>query len=244
MDCLSDPISGERFAALADGERIIFRKRDCLLPLPPENAPPYVLITHNSDMPVTEKDAARLPKNCKRWFAQNFTGCMHERAECIPIGLANSQWPYGCLDVWKRALKQKRVVERLLYVNFDCSTHPIRQELWDKFAKLPWVTAKQKVSPDEYARDLRRHPFVLCPPGNGADTHRVWECAYMGAWPLSVWWEFIYDFDEWAILENDWGDFTERHLEQTLSWLVKFPPKRAVEKLTLTYWRKRIEAAC
>jgi hypothetical protein len=35
-----------------------------------------------------------------------------------------------------------------------------------------------------YLRKLRSVPFVICPEGNGVDTHRLWETLYMGGIPV------------------------------------------------------------
>ena len=35
-----------------------------------------------------------------------------------------------------------------------------------------------------YLQNLRENSFVLCPEGNGIDTHRLWETLYRGAIPL------------------------------------------------------------
>ena len=37
---------------------------------------------------------------------------------------------------------------------------------------------------EEYERDLLTSNFVLCPEGNGIDTHRVWEALYSGSIPI------------------------------------------------------------
>ena len=36
----------------------------------------------------------------------------------------------------------------------------------------------------DYLRKLREKPMVVCPEGNGVDTHRLWETLYMGGVPV------------------------------------------------------------
>ena len=36
----------------------------------------------------------------------------------------------------------------------------------------------------KYKHDLERFVFVLCPWGNGFDTHRIWETLYSGSIPV------------------------------------------------------------
>ena len=40
------------------------------------------------------------------------------------------------------------------------------------------------LKPKTHAELLRRYAFVACPPGNGADTHRVWEAMYLRCIPI------------------------------------------------------------
>ena len=35
-----------------------------------------------------------------------------------------------------------------------------------------------------YKQKLESHKFVLCPPGNGIDTHRMWETLYLDSIPV------------------------------------------------------------
>ena len=36
----------------------------------------------------------------------------------------------------------------------------------------------------EYLKELSKYKFSLCPPGNGLDTHRVWESLLVGTIPI------------------------------------------------------------
>jgi hypothetical protein len=47
-----------------------------------------------------------------------------------------------------------------------------------------FVTIGKRKSFEGYLEDLRRHRFVLCPQGNGLDTHRTWETLLMGSVPV------------------------------------------------------------
>ena len=38
----------------------------------------------------------------------------------------------------------------------------------------------------EYLIELKRHKYCICPEGNGMDTHRFWECLYMGTIPICL----------------------------------------------------------
>ncbi len=58
-----------------------------------------------------------------------------------------------------------------------------------------------------FMSQLRTHDFVLCPRGNGVDTHRLWETLYMGGIPIvrrrDCWLPLLTDLpvvvvDEWS----------------------------------------------
>jgi hypothetical protein len=57
-----------------------------------------------------------------------------------------------------------------------------------------------------YLQSIRKHDFVLCPRGNGRDTHRLWETLYLGSIPIVKFGELpgqlLNDFPVWIV--NDW----------------------------------------
>ena len=63
----------------------------------------FILITHNSDIEISNTDniinILNYPK-LYRWYAQNL--CIeHIKLFFLPIGIANSQWPHGNLNMFK-----------------------------------------------------------------------------------------------------------------------------------------------
>ena len=79
--------------------------------------------------------------------------------------------------------------DKSIYVNFSTNTNSkIRSGLSRILSSLPNVTY---TTPDfsqrghiSYLSGLRTHSFVICPEGNGVDTHRIWETLYMGGIPI------------------------------------------------------------
>ena len=72
----------------------------------------------------------------------------------------------------------------LVYSNFNIETNPeertkIKNILLEK---LKLDTAYNDVN--NYYKALQIHKFIICPPGNGKDTHRMWESLYFGAIPV------------------------------------------------------------
>jgi hypothetical protein len=69
---------------------------------------------------------------------------------------------------------------------------------------------------EAYLADLARHRFSICPRGNGIDTHRFWECQYLGVVPVV---ERSAHTELWEqqglpmVLLDDWSDLSRRRLE-------------------------------
>jgi hypothetical protein len=60
---------------------------------------------------------------------------------------------------------------------------------------------------------ILRHRFVLCPPGNGVDTHRMWEALVAGAIPVVLRSQAMKPFESLPIL------FVEDYREVTIELL-------------------------
>ena len=107
-------------------------------------------------------------------FAQNPYISEHPRLHALPIGLANRAVAHGdtaAVDRLRRGLRdgEKR---GWLYVNLDARTSLDRRRALEVLEGQEWVTFAQRRSFEEYLTVLSAHRFVLCPAGNGLDTHR------------------------------------------------------------------------
>lgn len=150
-----------------------------------------VLVTGGGDLPCDAFRQRYLPAHVSHWFATNVT-VPNPRVTAIPLGLGPSGLP--------GTLKSREIAERLLqppprdqwlYVNFREETNPAeRADLARYFrekASEPWVTYDPPAARGDNGRfldQILRHRFVLCPPGNGIDTHRMWETLAAGAIPV------------------------------------------------------------
>jgi hypothetical protein len=143
----------------------------------------FILITHNSDWNITEIYVPLLehPKLIF-WHAQNVL-FHHPKLGSLPIGIANSMWPHGNLGVVQNVLAHLPEKTECIYFNFSLSTNPReRGECYEALkGKLVW----QPTLPFEsYLRVLSTYTYAICPPGNGVDCHRIWECIYLGVIPI------------------------------------------------------------
>jgi hypothetical protein len=207
--------------------------------LPPSNA--QLIVCGHSDYPITDTVVDRYPN--AKWFGVNKQS---PRVHGLPLGITNNTQEselhsvYGNVDLMVEVANQPREIKNLVYMNFAVHTYPPeRQMVLDMFKDKPWVTAE---SPENsisgrkrFLQNARNHSFVLCPRGNGIDTHRLWETLYMGSIPIvrkdiahSDW------LDLPILFVDKWEDVTEERLRAEL---VRFQTTQwNMEKLFIRYW--------
>lgn len=76
-----------------------------------------------------------------------------------------------------------------IYVNFNASNNaatrlPILKLLQNIQNVVYGETVFSETGRIDYLSNLRSNSFVICPEGNGVDTHRLWETLYMGGIPI------------------------------------------------------------
>lgn len=203
---------------------------------------PYVLITHNGDRNIGEKEAEYLDEKIICWFAQNNTFA-HPKIIPLPIGLENMHYcnnglPYFFEKVGGEKYQRKN---RILY-GFSVSTNPqARQPALDALERLPsadkltgWPT------PPRYIETLSQYGFIASPEGNGLDCHRTWEALYLGVIPIvkrSRAMEYFLDLglpiwiiDNWPELDN----YDKEGLEQKYKQMMA---EAKTKPLFIEYWK-------
>jgi hypothetical protein len=92
---------------------------------------------------------------------------------------------------------------------------------------------------DSYIDNIYNHKFVLCPEGNGMDTHRTWETLYLGSVPIELgnnnnrFWS-----DLPIYLPKQWSDVTVEILARTLDQFNEVEPN--MSQLNFQYWKDKI----
>ena len=72
-----------------------------------------------------------------------------------------------------------------MYISFNINTNiDAREPVYNYFRNKSWVKYAESEKIENYLEDLKNANFVLCPIGNGIDTHRIWETLYAGAIPI------------------------------------------------------------
>jgi hypothetical protein len=213
-------------------------------PRPPFTA--KLIVCGHSDFPMIEPIARHYP--LAKWFCVNK---QTSRVNGLPLGITNDTDEsglhriYGNVDVMVDAASQPRDIKNLVYMNFSVSTYPAeRQQVWDMFKDKPWVTVGEPVNTLDGRRnflsEIRNHRFVLCPRGNGVDTHRLWETLYMGGIPIVLRNIAHSDWADLPILFVDsWEEVTEEFLN---SQIERFETTQwNMNKLHVGYWIRQIQ---
>jgi hypothetical protein len=197
-----------------DGRQVSYRKRDFLFrsglwrgewtKQPRRGEPKTLLVTGHSDRSLGFVDLIRLR------FIMGIQAVWSSNLR-IPLGLATilstRPIPLGLSNPTHESLKHEvfgdskliaRAVlegpfrsnnELTIYANFDWKTAPWhRKRLFRLCSKIPHVVnGTVEISKDgrlRYLREMRDCGLVLCPRGNGMDTHRFYEALYVGAIPI------------------------------------------------------------
>ena len=146
---------------------------------------PFKLIFHNSDTSFNKEHLKlfnKLPL-LQHIYSQNLN-IVNSNISYLPIGIANSQWVHGNLDIFKKIYNKKISKDKDIFFNFNIDTNKEkRQYCYDILSKkgLQWTN---NLDTEKYLIELKKHKYCICPEGNGLDTHRFWECLYMDTIPI------------------------------------------------------------
>ena len=207
----------------------------------------FILVTHNSDVgaPGKYENYLNEPK-ILHWFASNPTLKNHSKLSPIPIGLANSRWIHGKLQMLHQAYENYRKPwrnrETLLYANFDVSTNRKEREKALSYAKTAvgdnLRIVQTRIPNEEYLKQVGNTKFVLSPAGNGLDCHRTWEALLMGAVPVLVSSPLDSLFENQpAVILKDWSSLNSSLL---LSLDFRNYDNHLADVLKAEFWAERI----
>lgn len=187
-------------------------------------------------------DVRLMPDNCKKWFACmiDYDGYEDKRIVPLPLGVENN---INFINEGKRDIlikeKNKKVEkyeDKLVFVNFKISNNyseridvfnsvkdtdfctftecMFTQEQLDKPKELfPHIN---KLNYSDFASEIHKHYFMICPVGNGLDSHRLWEALHLNCIPITRRiTNYIQYEDKLPILFVDnWSDITKELLLQ------------------------------
>lgn len=213
-----------------------------------------VLVTGNGDLPVDDNFLHKIPENVVCWYAQNAL-LHHPKIVPIPLGIENYEFANrrGHGLTYRQAGKKLSLLSRsfnvvptkFMYANFKISTNPKdRQLVYDFIKELTHIDFEEpNLSYTQFINRMLDYKMVLCPIGNGIDTHRLWEVLYAGRVPVVIREGYYPIYDLYAelpiIILDHLNDLSDVHLlEKAFSMVNNSPHKR--DLLEYRYWKNRI----
>lgn len=195
------------------------------------------IITHESDYDINQLLFNQKPKCVKKWFAIN-TNYKHEDLIPIPLGLANEHCTITLkLDNIKNKNCNK---DKLLYVNHRPQTNfAKRRYLYDLFGTNDWCTTDDPgLTLEQFSDKISHHHYMICPVGNGIDTHRLWECLYSGVIPVL---ESHINYDSMKQLPILFVESFKQVTKQLLEDKLDTFTSKNIEQLDINWWKKHIQ---
>lgn len=201
------------------------------------------LISHQSDRPITKSLFLKKPKCISKWYGINID-FHHEDLIPIPTGLSNNiskkNLTSKYFDSINYSFTLKNKIEKI-YFNFNANTNVIeRGWLYKKYENNAFVDIEKKnLDLRDYKNKLSDYRYVLCPWGNGFDSHRIWETLYSGSVPI-VRKHTTFNYLEQlpVIFCEDFNDINEESIRKELALLNNKLINYDI--LNLSWWLNRI----
>lgn len=218
-----------------------------------------VMITSHSDLGISRELYEANRHRARFWITTN-KSCEVSAAATpklfgLPLGLTNFMEGSPLHELYSNT-EQIEIARRigasgkkcLCYMNFSTNTNPaIRHPIWAKFCEKDFVNwelpENTEVARLNYLCKMAQSKFVICPPGNGEDTHRLWEALYVGCIPVVLNSPVHDDWQDLPILfVKSWEDVTEDFLNKM--WIEMAWRDYNFAKLTGKYWEDLVEKLC
>lgn len=203
------------------------------------------LVIGGSDYEIND-DNFKVYDSLKLMVGQN-VNMLNKKIDCMPIGLPSYSHDkiLGDLDVIINKNKEYKDIRNLIYLGFRVSTNIFeRSRLINMFQNSDKTSItnydRTKEGYNIYLDNIFNHKFVLCPRGNGIDTHRIWESLYLRSIPIIRREKYNYFEDLPILYVNDWIEilnfnFLEKKYDEITS------KEYDLNKLYLSYWIKKLD---
>ena len=179
----------------------------------------FNIFFHNSDSCLKEYHINLLNiSNLKYIYTQNLYVKPNQKINPLPIGIANSMWKHGNLDIWNKIIEKFNFYNKkqLVYFNFNINTNTKKR--LECYNSIISKNIKNVPNTDyfNYLQILSCYKFAICPEGNGLDTHRLWECLYLMVIPICLKNELTQHFSKYfpIVLLDSWNDLTIQELNK------------------------------
>lgn len=142
---------------------------------------PWILVTGVSDFSpstfYTDDELRKILSNplLIEWRSQNV--CLtHHKLKHLPIGLEDTD---SKLEFCRLNGDQLKAIPKKdeIYTNFTCINNPHERSCFPTMEPT-------RLDFETYMQTMAGYKYVLCPMGNGIDTHRFWEAQVCGCIPI------------------------------------------------------------
>ena len=237
---------------LKKGDRVFMKVNDIPTFLQSPPSVPVTVVISNSDETFDDTLMMKLKPYVTAVYAIN---CSAKGAKQIPIGFRDDQYtPHKDLVDILNDINISGEKDILCLLNFLIATNPTeRQRVNDIFSTKDWAqidheykntaavksldfknqdTIQKRV---DWYKTLKRTKFVICPPGVGVDTHRVYETLFFGGIPVikTSFLDPMYEKLGGCWIVNDWADVTQEACNKR--WAAKGEPTIQYDA---SYWLK------
>jgi len=206
----------------------------------------YTVVAHNGDLQIDEtifNDSKH--KNITFWI-QNLNIAESKNLNLLPIGFENRRYlNNGILSNLNKQLRRDIKKTKYVIANFNSNTNleariPVEQLV----QKVDFIDTF-KFETKNYLTSLASYKFSVCPPGNGIDTHRIWESLFTNTIPIIIKNKFSNNLQIQEIpclIINDWKelfDYSKNDLDSIYNSYIKKYNFR--EFTSFNYWWNRIK---
>lgn len=207
-----------------------------------------VLVTHNSDINITKNPFGnKLSEKSIHWFAQNLEldSTLEPFIHPLPIGFENRNWlKNGKLSVLGNVVIKDNKKNKI-FCAFNTSTNKERINILHHLDLNNNVEYFRRTSHRRYMDTLSEYKVSICPPGNGVDTHRIWESLLVETLPIvekSHFTENLFSLGVPLLLINSWDELeaiNENYIADAYSNnLTKLREQRFTENL---FWMNKLK---
>ena len=199
------------------------------------------LITHQTDIPITKKLYDTKPKCISEWYSINID-TKEKNLIPIPLGVSNDYSPKNPKYREFKKIKKIESKDNKIYVNFEINTN--RRERFSLYNlyknKEYFFVENPNLTMTEYLQKLNENLYILCPWGNGYDTHRFWESIYVGSIPIT---KKHITYDSATLLPNiQVPNYKDIDFERMDNIRLNFEESKfEYEKLTIDWWISKIK---
>jgi hypothetical protein len=180
--------------------------------------------------------------------ASNFTS----RLGSIPLGITNfskDSSPFNILGDLQIMLEAADSTPRMndyngsFLVNFSASSNLKKR---NRLLKILDNMEIKNLDPDysrigrlKFLKQVRKQSYVLCPEGNGVDTHRIWETLYLGGIPIILSSNVLNPLlsELPVLIIRDWRELYDKEFLE-VKWYEMQTKKYNFEKLKASFWIK------